>query len=204
MLATDQLAFEIEQPREFRSGLECLILGQPNRGNRSLSTRSHVVLYVDDERLSLKHFAKAFEQDFSILTASDAREAVALLQKHRAEIAVLMTDQNMPGEKGVWLLEKAKTIDPTVVRILATASGDWEAIQDAINLGLFSFIPLPWEPEQLPHVLRRALQFYDLQCDLLRRHEAGDLSSGDYLGRLNGLRSCFGDTPSTAMLVSPE
>ena len=161
-----------------------------------MSTRSHVVLYVDDERLSLKHFAKAFEQDFSILTAANAREAVALLQKHRGEIAVLMTDQNMPGEKGVWLLEKAKAIDPTVVRILATASGDWEAIQDAINLGLFSFIPLPWEPEQLPHVLRRALQFYDLQCDLLNRHEAGDLSSGDYLGRLNGLRSCFGDSSS--------
>ena len=168
-----------------------------------MSTRSHIVLYVDDECLSLKHFAKAFEQDFLIMTASNAREAVALLQQHRGEIAVLMTDQNMPGEKGVWLLEQAKAIDPRVVRILATASGDWEAIQDAMNLGLFSFIPLLWEPEQLPHVLRRAMQFYDLQCDLLRRHEAGDLSSGDYLGRLNGLGTCFGDGPSSEMLAPP-
>lgn len=151
------------------------------------------MLYVDDERLSLKHFAKAFEQEFWILTAASAREAVSIFHQHPGKIAVLMTDQNMPGEKGVWLLEQAKAIDPTVVRILATASGDWEAIRDAMNVGLFSFIPLPWEPEHLPHVLRRALQLYDLQCELHHRHEAGDLSSGDYRERLNSLRACFGD-----------
>lgn len=151
------------------------------------------MLYVDDERLSLKHFARAFEQEFWILTAPSARQAVAILQQNPGKIAVLMTDQNMPGEKGLWLLEQAKAIDPTVVRILATASGDWDAIQKAMKVGLFSFIPLPWEPEQLPHVLRRALQLHDLQRDLLHQHEAGDLSAGDYLERLNRLRTCFGD-----------
>ena len=162
-------------------------------GVGALKTRAHAVLYVDDERLSLKHFAKAFEQDFRILTAPSAREAVALLQLHRGEIAVLMTDQNMPREKGLWLLQQAKIIDPMVVRILATASSDWAAIREAMNVGLFTFIPLPWEPEQLPHVLRRALQLYDLQCDLLHQHEVGDLTSVDYSERLNTLRTCFGD-----------
>jgi DNA-binding NtrC family response regulator len=180
------------------------LLDSETEDDESLSTKTHAVLYVDDERQSLKHFAKAFEGDFWILTASSAREAIALLRQHREEIAVLMTDQNMPGEKGLWLLQQAKAIDPTVVRILATASGDWEAIQEAMNLGLFSFIPLPWEPEQLPHVLRRALQLYDLQRDLLHRHEAGDMSSGDYLERLNRLRICFGDGPSAEIPASPK
>ena len=158
-----------------------------------LNTRTHAVLYVDDELLSLKHFAKAFEGDFWILTASSAREATRLLERHRGEVGVLMTDQNMPGEKGLWLLQQAKSIDPLVVRILATASCDWSGIVEAVKLGLFSFIPLPWEPEQLPHVLRRALQFYTLQRDLLHGHETGDLSFGVYLERLNALRTCFGD-----------
>ena len=177
------------------SNFETMDLGKMDtvaEGDR-LKTRTHAVLYVDDERLSLKHFAKAFEQDFRILTAPSAREAVSLLQQHRGEIAVLMTDQNMPREKGLWLLQQAKVIDPMVVRILATASCDWGAIREAMTLGLFSFIPLPWEPEQLPHVLRRALHLYDLQRDLLHRHETGDLSSGDYSERLNSLRTCFCD-----------
>jgi DNA-binding NtrC family response regulator len=160
---------------------------------KPLSITTHAVLYVDDERLSLKHFTKAFEADFRILTASSARQAIALLHQFHGEIAVLMTDQNMPDEKGLWLLQQAKAIDPTVVRILATASCDWEAIREAMNLGLFSFIALPWEPEHLPHVLRRALQLHHLQRDLLNRHEAGDLSPADYLERLNTLRTCFGD-----------
>jgi DNA-binding NtrC family response regulator len=162
-------------------------------GVGSLNTRADAILYVDDERLSLKHFAQAFEQDFRILTAPSALEAVALLQRHRGEIGVLMTDQNMPREKGLWLLQQAKLIDPMVVRILATASTDWATIREAISVGLFTFIPLPWEPEQLPHVLRRALQLYQLQCDLLRQHEVGDLSWVDYSERLNTLRTCFGD-----------
>jgi len=89
--------------------------------------------------------------------------------------------------------ESLGTSLPSVVRILATASSDWAAIREAMNVGLFTFIPLPWEPEQLPHVLRRALHLYDLQCDLLHQYEVGDLTSVDYSERLNTLRTCFGD-----------
>lgn len=160
--------------------------------------RTHAVLYVDDEGLSLKQFAGAFGNDFRILTAPSAREGARLLHRHHGEIGVLMTDQNMPGEKGVWLLHQAQTIDPLVVRILATASCDWKAILEAMEIGLFSFIPLPWEPEQLPWVLRRALHLYQLQRELLRRHTTGDLDSGDYLERLNALRGCFGDLRTAA------
>jgi DNA-binding NtrC family response regulator len=158
-----------------------------------LNLKTHAVLYVDDEGLSLKQFAGAFGNEFRILTAATAREGAGLLNRHQGEIGVLMTDQNMPGEKGVWLLHQAQMIDPLVVRILATASCDWKAILEAMEIGLFSFIPLPWEPEQLPWVLRRALHLYQLQRELLRRHTTGDLNSGDYLERLNALRGCFGD-----------
>jgi CheY-like chemotaxis protein len=32
-----------------------------------------------------------------------------------------MTDQRMPGEKGVWLLEHARQLRPRILRILVTA-----------------------------------------------------------------------------------
>jgi len=155
--------------------------------------KERAVLYVDDEPLSLKNFVKAFGQEFWILTASNAREAMALLHEHAGAVGVLMTDQNMPGEKGLWLLQQARDLDPLVVRILATASCDWSAVLEAMKLGLFCFIPLPWEPEQIPHLLRRALRLHALQRQVMQGQSAGELSSGDFVERLNALRACFRD-----------
>ena len=74
--------------------------------------RKYAILYVDDEEKSLKYFSRAFEEQFRILTATNAQEGLKLIEQHGAEIGVLMTDQRMPGEKGVWLLEKCPAAIP--------------------------------------------------------------------------------------------
>src|SRR6266850_4928135 len=93
------------------------------------------VLYVDDEEKSLKSFARAFGDQFRILTAPSAQEGLKLLDAHKEEIGLLMTDQRMPGEKGVWLLERARQLQPGIIRILATAFADMEAAIAAVNTG---------------------------------------------------------------------
>ena len=70
--------------------------------------KKFAVLYVDDEEKSLKYFERAFGDDFRVLTAATAQDGFKLLQKHADEIGLLLTDQRMPGEKGVWLLERAR------------------------------------------------------------------------------------------------
>ena len=67
--------------------------------------KKFAILYVDDEEKSLKYFTRAFEDQFRIFTASNAQDGLKLLEAHQDEIGLLMTDQRMPGEKGVWLLE---------------------------------------------------------------------------------------------------
>src|SRR3979490_3006356 len=88
--------------------------------------KKFAILYVDDEEKSLKYFVRAFEDEFRILTAPNAQEGFKLLEQHADEIGLLMTDQRMPGEKGVWLLEKARQLRPRVLRILVTAFADME------------------------------------------------------------------------------
>ena len=83
--------------------------------------KKFAVLYVDDEEKSLKYFARAFEGSFRILTAATAQDGLKLIEQHGEDIGVLMTDQRMPGEKGVWLLEKTRQLHPRIIRILATA-----------------------------------------------------------------------------------
>jgi two-component system, probable response regulator PhcQ len=126
--------------------------------------KKFVVLYVDDEEKSLKYFTRAFEDQFRIWTAPNAQEGLKLLEEHREEIGVLMTDQRMPGEKGVWLLEKARQLRPRVIRILATAYSDMEAAISAVNSGsIYKYITKPWDPPQLEATLKRALEFFIVQ-----------------------------------------
>lgn len=126
--------------------------------------KKFAILYVDDEEKSLKYFARAFEEHFRILTAPNAQEGFALLQKHQDEIGILMTDQRMPGEKGTWLLEKARQLRPNIIRILATAYSDMDAAIAAVNTGsIYKYVTKPWDPPQLENTLKRGLEFFIVQ-----------------------------------------
>jgi two-component system probable response regulator PhcQ len=72
----------------------------------------------------------------------------------------------MPGEKGVWLLERARQFRPRIVRILVTAFTDADAMIAAVNSGSISkFIIKPWDPPQLEIVLRQSLEFFMVQSE---------------------------------------
>src|SRR5437667_4818928 len=126
--------------------------------------KKHAILYVDDEEKSLKYFQRAFEDRFRILTAANAQAGLKLLEQHKDSIGLLMTDQRMPGEKGVWLLEKARQLRPRIIRILATAYSDMEAAIAAVNTGaIYKYVTKPWDPPQLENTLKRGLEFFMVQ-----------------------------------------
>jgi len=126
--------------------------------------KKFAVLYVDDEEKSLKYFARAFADEFRIFTAANAQDGFKLLEQHKDEIGLLMSDQRMPGEKGVQLLEKARQLRPRIVRILATAYSDMEAAIAAVNTGaIYKYVMKPWDPPQLEATLKRGLEFFIVQ-----------------------------------------
>jgi two-component system probable response regulator PhcQ len=126
--------------------------------------KKFAILYVDDEDKSLKYFAKAFDGQFRIFTANNAQDGLRLLEQHADEIGVLMTDQRMPGEKGVWLLERARALRPRMIRILTTAYADMDAAVAAVNTGaIWKYVSKPWDPPQLENTLQRALEFFMVQ-----------------------------------------
>jgi two-component system probable response regulator PhcQ len=126
--------------------------------------KKFAVLYVDDEEKSLKYFDLAFGKQFRIFTAANAREGLKLLAEHKDEIGLLMTDQRMPGEKGVWLLERARQLRPRIIRILVTAYADMDAAIAAVNTGaIYKYITKPWEPPQLENTIKRGLEFFMVQ-----------------------------------------
>jgi two-component system, probable response regulator PhcQ len=126
--------------------------------------KKFAILYVDDEEKSLKYFHRAFEEQFRIFTAANAQDGLKLFDEHKDEIGVLMTDQRMPGEKGVWLLERARQLRPRIIRILATAYADMDAAIAAVNTGaIYKYVTKPWDPPQLENTLKRGLEFFIVQ-----------------------------------------
>jgi two-component system probable response regulator PhcQ len=126
--------------------------------------KKYAILYVDDEDKSLKNFKLAFADQFKILTANNAADGFKLFEENKDELAILMTDQRMPGEKGVQLLEKARQLRPRVIRILATAYSDMDAAVAAVNQGsIYKYVHKPWDPHDLEITLKRGLEFFIVQ-----------------------------------------
>ncbi|MCP5559359.1 MAG: response regulator [Verrucomicrobiaceae bacterium] len=123
--------------------------------------KPYAVLYVDDELNALKYFKQCFEDEYVIHTAANAWDGYQLLQQYGDEIGVLITDQRMPGENGVELMEKARKLNPNLVRILVTAYAEYQTAVDAVNEGrAFRYLHKPWDPEELSAIIRHGLQYY--------------------------------------------
>jgi two-component system probable response regulator PhcQ len=128
--------------------------------------KKFAILYVDDEEKSLKYFARAFGDEFRVFTAASAKAGFKLFEQHANEIGLLLTDQRMPGEKGVWLLERARQLRPRVLRLLVTAYADMDAAIAAVNSGaIYKYVTKPWDPPQLALTLRQGLEFYMVQAE---------------------------------------
>lgn len=136
------------------------------------------ILYVDDEEKSLKYFAKAFGDTFRIFTAQNAADGYRILADHQDEIGLIMSDQRMPGEQGVQFLERARKLQPRIIRLLATAFTDLDAAIAAVNNGaIYKYITKPWDIPNLEATLKRGLEFFMLQIerDLLLREKLSSL-----------------------------
>ena len=120
------------------------------------------ILYVDDDRSNLIVFEASFGRDFDVITASSAAEARRLLATH-PDIALLVTDQRMPGMSGVQLAELVRHEYPDVVRYLITAYADLDAAIGAINQGeVHRYLRKPWDAAEMYVHLREGLAMHAL------------------------------------------
>ena len=127
-------------------------------------TNELIILYVDDEILSLKYFEKDFTNSFRVLTASNAQDAWKIIQAQPDEIGIVMSDQRMPGDSGVELLTKTRRAYPHITRVLVTAYAEIADAVDAVNdAGIYRYISKPWDLPELKISLARGLEFSALR-----------------------------------------
>ena len=121
---------------------------------------TYKLLIVDDEQANIRLLERLFRPDYFCLAASSGEEAVELLDQH--EVAVIITDQRMPGMTGVELLKRSAARRPHMVRILLTGYTDLEALIEAVNCGLvYMYINKPWNNDDLKLRVSRAVEHYE-------------------------------------------
>jgi diguanylate cyclase (GGDEF)-like protein len=101
-------------------------------------------------------------EEFEILTASSAEAARDLLS--RRSVNIILTDQKMPRQTGVELLEWVRQHSPKTVRLLMTGYAELEDAVEAINRGhVYHYLLKPWRTEELQQVLRNAAEKFQLE-----------------------------------------
>ncbi len=144
-----------------------------------LDRKALPLLVVDDEDENLQSFRLNFKRAFTVHTALSAEDGLKVLEDQ--DIAIIITDQRMPGIEGTEFLEKARELRPDCLGILVTAFGDADVLVDAINRGqVFRYFHKPWRKPELEAAIKQAQDLYHLRRENRRLMEELR-SANDYL-----------------------
>jgi thioredoxin reductase (NADPH) len=132
-----------------------------------------ILLAVDDDVSVLEAVVQDLRRNYGaayrVMRAASGQAGLDTLNqlKTRQEpVALLLSDQRMPGMTGVEFLERARNVYPDSLRVLITAYADTEVAIRAINTArIHYYLNKPWDPpeERLYPVLNDLLE--DWQAD---------------------------------------
>jgi PAS domain S-box-containing protein len=116
------------------------------------------VLIVDDE----ESFRQIYEHGLSFFgytvhAAQDGDEALALYEKRRSEIDLVVSDLMMPRMNGEELYRRLRAINPSVKMILATGAIDLKAKTEFLEMGVSEIIMKPFLLDELMGAVRKVL-----------------------------------------------
>ena len=115
-----------------------------------------ILLAVDDDVSVLEAVVQDLRRHYGaiyrVMRAASGQAAIdtlAQLKTRQEPVALLLSDQRMPGMTGVEFLEKAREMYPEARRVLLTAYADTGAAIDAINVvDLDHYLLKPWDPPE--------------------------------------------------------
>ncbi|MDP3275884.1 MAG: sigma-54 dependent transcriptional regulator [Deltaproteobacteria bacterium] len=130
------------------------------------------LLVVDDDRAMAMMLVSSLASDtLSVLVAASPAEALDRME-HEA-IDVVVTDVRMgAGMTGIELCARMHEGYPMVPVIVITAFGSLETAILAIRAGAHDFLPKPFDPDELLHRVRKALELRTLRDEVRRLRDA--------------------------------
>jgi thioredoxin reductase (NADPH) len=115
-----------------------------------------VLLIVDDDPQVLaavrRDLRSRYREGYMIMSAASGTEALTTARELKTRgdsLAMVISDQRMPGMLGVEVLAQSREVYPLARRVLLTAYSDIEAAVKAINQAhLDYYLSKPWDPPE--------------------------------------------------------
>ncbi len=116
------------------------------------------VLIVDDEEIVIRSCRRILsdKQLYSVDSTQDGMEALRKVDESEYDLLVL--DIMMPGIDGLEVLQQVKERHPDVDVIMVTGLSQIQTAVKAMKLGAFDYLSKPFDPDELKHVVDRALE----------------------------------------------
>ncbi|HEX3623871.1 MAG TPA: sigma-54 dependent transcriptional regulator [Verrucomicrobiae bacterium] len=145
------------------------------------------LLIVDDEKPTRDGLRAALEERYDVYVADDAKSAIELLEAENFD--VLLTDFRLPGEDGVKLIARAKSLAKPPICILMTAYGSEELAVDAMKRGADDYIAKGrLQIDELEMRIARALRQQNLETE--------NISLRQQLATQFGMENIIGNSPA--------
>jgi DNA-binding NtrC family response regulator len=138
-----------------------------------MTSHSGRILIADDEfsvRDSLYHWFR--KSGFEVTAVENAADALKAVEQRRYEVVLL--DIKMPGMDGLELQEHIHRIDPQAAVIMITAFASVDTAVRALKQGAFDYVTKPVHPDELSHLVLRALEQRRLQEENVQLRETLD------------------------------
>ena len=133
----------------------------------SSSTEGARILIIDDEagiRDSLETLLTL--EGFQVEMAFEGTSGLDMLT--RSTFDLLLLDLALPGETGIDLLPRIRSIAPTLPVIMITAYGTVGNVVDAMQAGASNFVQKPWDNEKLLADIRAAIGRHRAEQEVLQ------------------------------------
>ena len=144
-------------------------------------------MIVDDEKVVRESLANWFrDEGYEVEAARSASEAIERMGQKSWDVFLL--DIRMPDTDGLELQRKVKEIQPEATVIIMTAYASVESAVVAMKQGAYDYIVKPFDPDDLEHTVRNAVERKKLVAE--------NRQLRDKIDELNLLHEIVGTSPA--------
>jgi YesN/AraC family two-component response regulator len=145
------------------------------------------ILLLDDEEHVLSALKRVLRSGFgaNLQVETTVDPEVALARFKEVSFDVVISDYRMPLMTGTEFLGLVRSIQPHAVRMILSATSDFETLMHAVNdVEVFRYMVKPWTEKDLIEQVRQALDRaahlqYERELADVGRYQFGELSEAE-------------------------
>ncbi len=168
---------------------------------------AQILVIDDDKALREACYQILARQGFQVEVAASARQGLALLE--RVSFDVILLDLVMPDIDGLEALKKIKAMDTDSEVIIISGYGTIPSAVESIKSGAFHFLSKPFAPDDLRHLVARALEKRRLNLENIYLRQELKSKDGlstvvyqsDAMARVMDMASRVAATDSTVLIT---